>query len=120
MFPSTAGMSLTKHAMGGNNNVIYKLFPPRYSLVSDILARDGNIEKLFFDGVRSIPYITFIRLHLPKSLFISPSLVGQHEKTSLGAEPRIELGPALQQAVALYQLSYAAPRMLILHHCKNL
>ncbi len=32
---------------GGNNDVIYKLFPPRESLVSDIPARDGNIEKLF-------------------------------------------------------------------------
>jgi hypothetical protein len=31
----------------GNYDVIYKLFPPRESLVSDILAEDGNIEKLF-------------------------------------------------------------------------
>jgi hypothetical protein len=40
-------MSLTKLSLGGNNYVIYKLFPPRESLVSDIPAGDGNIEKLF-------------------------------------------------------------------------
>jgi hypothetical protein len=28
-------------------DVIYKLFPPRESLVSDIPAGDGNIKKLF-------------------------------------------------------------------------
>jgi hypothetical protein len=49
-------MSLTKLFQGRNNDVIYKLvphviyklFPPRESLVSDIPARDGNIEKLFY------------------------------------------------------------------------
>ncbi len=40
-------MSRTKLSLGGNNDVIYKLFPPRESLVSDIPAGDGNIEKLF-------------------------------------------------------------------------
>jgi len=38
-------MSLTKLSLGGNNDVVYKLFPPRESLVSDIPAGDGNIEK---------------------------------------------------------------------------
>jgi hypothetical protein len=47
-FPSLAGMSLTKLSLGRNNDVIYKVFPPRESLVSDIPAGDGNIEKLFF------------------------------------------------------------------------
>ncbi len=47
IFPSPAGMSPTKLSMGGNNKVINKLFPPRESLVSDIPAGDGNIEKLF-------------------------------------------------------------------------
>ncbi len=47
IFPSPAGMSLTKLSLGGNNDVIYKLFPPRESLVNYILAGDGNIEKLF-------------------------------------------------------------------------
>jgi hypothetical protein len=41
-------MSFTKLSLGGNNNVIYKLFPPRESLVSDIPAGVGNIEKLFY------------------------------------------------------------------------
>jgi hypothetical protein len=40
-------MSITKLFLGGNNDVIYKLFPLRESLVSDIPAGDGNIEKLF-------------------------------------------------------------------------
>ncbi len=52
IFPSPAGMSLTKVSLGGNNDVIYKVFPPRESLVSDIPAGDGNIEKLFY-GFRS-------------------------------------------------------------------
>ncbi len=40
-------MSLTKLSLGGNYDVIYKLFPPRESLVSDIPDGDWNIEKLF-------------------------------------------------------------------------
>ncbi len=40
-------MSLTKLSLGGNNDAIHKLFPPKESLVSDIPAGDGNIEKLF-------------------------------------------------------------------------
>jgi hypothetical protein len=47
IFPSPAGMSLTKLSLGGNNDVRDELFPPRESLVSDIPAGDGNIEKLF-------------------------------------------------------------------------
>ncbi len=47
IFTSSAGMSLNKLSLGGNNDVIYKLFPPRESLVSDISAGDGNIEKHF-------------------------------------------------------------------------
>ncbi len=41
-------MSLTKLTLGGNNDVIYKLFPPRESLVSDIPAGDGKIVNLFY------------------------------------------------------------------------
>ncbi len=40
-------MSLTKLSLGENNDVIYKLFPPRESSVSDIPAGEGNIKKLF-------------------------------------------------------------------------
>jgi hypothetical protein len=47
LFLSSVGISLTKLSLGGNNDVIYKLFPPREGLVSDIPAGDGNIEKLF-------------------------------------------------------------------------
>ncbi len=47
IFPSPSGMSLTKLSLDGNNDVIYKLFPPRESLVSDIPAGDGNIEQFF-------------------------------------------------------------------------
>jgi hypothetical protein len=42
---SQAGMSLTKLSLGGNNDVIYNLFPPSECLISDILAGDGNIGK---------------------------------------------------------------------------
>jgi hypothetical protein len=51
-------MSLTKLSQGGNNDVIYKLFPPRESLVrvSDIPAGDGNIEKLFLQRTDDIKF----------------------------------------------------------------
>jgi hypothetical protein len=39
-------MSLTKLSLGGNNDVIYKLFPPRESLVGDIPAGDGVSARL--------------------------------------------------------------------------
>ncbi len=48
IFPSPTGMSLTKFSLGGNNSIITSLFLPRESLVSDIPAGDGNIEKLFY------------------------------------------------------------------------
>jgi hypothetical protein len=49
MFPSPAGISLTKFSLGGNNDVIHKLFPPRKSLVSDIPAGEGTgIVNSFF------------------------------------------------------------------------
>jgi hypothetical protein len=51
IFPSPAGMPLTKLSLGGNNDVIYKLFPPKESLVSDIPAGDMNIEKLFLQCI---------------------------------------------------------------------
>ncbi len=47
IFLSPAGMSLTKLSVGGNNLYMSSLFSPRESLVSDIPAGDGNIEKLF-------------------------------------------------------------------------
>ncbi len=53
IFLSPAGMPLTKLSQGGNNDVIYKLFPPRESLVRDIPAGDGNIKKFFY-GVFSL------------------------------------------------------------------
>jgi hypothetical protein len=43
IFLSPAGMSFTKLSLGGNYDVIYKLFLPGESLVSDIPAGDGNI-----------------------------------------------------------------------------
>jgi hypothetical protein len=47
IFPSPAGMSLTKLSLGGNYDVIYKLFPSRESLVSDIPAGDVKMANLF-------------------------------------------------------------------------
>jgi hypothetical protein len=69
IFLSPAGMSLTKLSLVGNNDVINKLFPPRESLVSDIPAGDGNIEKLFYGVVTkkrllrlySVQYVKFPR-----------------------------------------------------------
>jgi len=41
-------MSLTKLSLVGNNLYMTSLFPRRESLVSDIPAGGGNIEKLFY------------------------------------------------------------------------
>jgi hypothetical protein len=51
-------MSLTKLSLGGNNDVIYKIFSATESLVSNILvlAGDGNIEKLFYGVCHSQLY----------------------------------------------------------------
>jgi hypothetical protein len=54
IFPSPAGMSLTKLPLGGNNFYMTSFFPPRESLVSDIPAGTG-ISKSFF-----LPYILFL------------------------------------------------------------
>jgi hypothetical protein len=51
IFPSPAKLSL-----GGNNLFMTSLFPPRESLVSDIPAGDGNIEKLFSGCVLFIKF----------------------------------------------------------------
>jgi hypothetical protein len=53
IFLSLAGILLTKLSLGGNYDVIYKLFLPRESLVRDIPAGEGNIESFFY-GVASI------------------------------------------------------------------
>jgi hypothetical protein len=59
-------MSLTKLSLGGNNDVIYKLFPPRECLVSDIPAGDGNIEKLFLrcEHSRKEPFKQLVNSYL--------------------------------------------------------
>jgi hypothetical protein len=49
-------MSFTKLSLGGNDDVIYKLFLLTKSLVNDISAREGNIEKLFY-GVRTLKMV---------------------------------------------------------------
>jgi hypothetical protein len=70
IFPSPAGMSLTKLSLGGNNDGIYKLFPPRERLVSDIPAGDGNIEKLFY----GVLYTT--RLYIIQYLLKTRTIAG--------------------------------------------
>jgi hypothetical protein len=62
LFPPRESLASTKLSLGGNNDVIYQLFPPRESLASDILAGDGNIEKLFYGVTSSLfspPVYTF-------------------------------------------------------------
>jgi hypothetical protein len=76
IFPSPAGMSLTKLSLDGNNDVIYKLFPPRKSLVSDIPAGHGNIYPKTFLQCVGIGFFTHTSLML-----ILTRLVTQIEKT---------------------------------------
>jgi hypothetical protein len=47
IFPSSAGMSVTKLSLGGKYDVIYKLFPPSDSLVIDRSRLGTGISKLF-------------------------------------------------------------------------
>jgi hypothetical protein len=54
-------MSLTKLSLGGNNDVIYELFLPRESLVSDILLGTGILKSFFYGAakvhaIHSLPY----------------------------------------------------------------
>ncbi len=63
-------MSLTKLSLGGNNLYMISLFPPRESLVSDILAGDRNIENLFY-GVEIVgggggAQLAVLRINKPK------------------------------------------------------
>jgi hypothetical protein len=53
-------MSLTKLSLGGNYEVINKLLLARESLASDIPAKDGTNEKLFY-GVCSQKLLKYIR-----------------------------------------------------------
>jgi hypothetical protein len=62
IFPSPAGMSLTKLTLGGNKLNI----PAGESLVSDIPAGDGNITNLFYSvGVGSCDF--YVQLLLTSS-----------------------------------------------------
>jgi hypothetical protein len=57
IFPSPAGMSLTKLSLGGKNLFMTSLFPPRDSLVRDIPSGDGDIEKLLLRCIQIfVPY----------------------------------------------------------------
>jgi hypothetical protein len=46
----------TKLSLAGNNDVIYKLFLPRESLVSDIAAGDGKLDNLFLRCMQKFPF----------------------------------------------------------------
>jgi hypothetical protein len=52
IFPSPAGMSLTKLFLAG--------FPARESLVSDILAGEGKMDNLFYSVVKTVAYRAII------------------------------------------------------------
>ncbi len=56
IFPSTAGMSLTKPPLLG----IIKLYPARGSLVSDIPSADGKTANLFY-SVRSVLAVQYLQ-----------------------------------------------------------
>ncbi len=55
----------TKLSLGGNNDVITELFPPRGSLVSDIPAGDGKLVNLFLRcTVYTVQLLPFIYKHI--------------------------------------------------------
>jgi len=114
-FPSPVGMSLTKLSLGGNNDVIYKLFLSRESLVSDFPARDGNIANLFYNvGCRThILYIfTFRHSQSFRSLLISARIRIQHF-TLKRILIRIQLvNDKNEKHIFKYNLTFLSPRLL--------
>ncbi len=94
IFPSPAGMSLTKLSLGGNNLYMTSLFPPRKSLVIDIPAGDGNIKKLFLQCSLCFPYCALIGVEYGKVrqcwYIVYRSQI--HERTILLRFPGIVLG----------------------------
>jgi hypothetical protein len=75
--------------------------------ISKVWWQDATLFCLFFifynihTFIQSHSYITFIHRHSLRLLSISSSLSAQWGTPPCAAEPRIELGPALQQADAL-------------------
>ncbi len=61
IFPSPAGMSFTKLSLGGNIDVINKLFPPRESLVSDTRLETGISKRyrILYFVTNTIPFLFF-------------------------------------------------------------
>jgi hypothetical protein len=84
-FPSTAGMSLPKLSLGGNNDVITELFLPRGSLVSDIPAGDGKLENLFLRCMK----LSNARIYRPSVRESKPKIGSINSGTSL-IENRLE------------------------------
>jgi hypothetical protein len=86
IFPSPAGLSLTKLSLSaGIYDVIYKLFLPRESLVSEIPAGDGNIESFFYGVDISVLQQTVLPLDVSIStMHVLPfdvSVLQQHALT---------------------------------------
>jgi hypothetical protein len=76
-------MSLTRLSLGGNNLYMTSLFPPRESLVSDIPAGDGNIEKPLFTVYGDSPFYSpshVITWALPTWRLITLDLLGRGGK----------------------------------------
>ncbi len=79
-------MSLSKLSLGGNNDVIYEIFPPRESLVNDIPAGDGNIEKPFYGA--PILQEERVKIRNDSNLYIPPEMLYQTDNNPLTALPR--------------------------------
>jgi hypothetical protein len=69
IFLTSAGMSLTKLSLGGNYDVIYKLFLPRDSLVSDIPAGEVISISFFYSVHISFFYTDCYTKYLGKEIF---------------------------------------------------
>jgi hypothetical protein len=109
-------MSLTKLSLGGNNLYMTSLFPPRESLVSDIPAGDGNIEKLSLLCRKKCHLIFPNRKKCPKLRLLDgvvhdrPAPVS-HKGTAVVDEERGLQPQALQVGLA--------PGDDLLNHCRH-
>jgi hypothetical protein len=111
IFPSPARMSLIKLSLGWNNDVTYKLFPPRESLVSDIPAGDGNIEKLFLRCEKKKPRRFLFPYYIP---LLPPLPLQQLSPPSLPSPRFHRLSPLSLPSLHFHRLPPLCHSLLLL------
>ncbi len=113
VFPVPRGDVTTKLSLGGNNDVITKLFLPSGSLVSDILAGDGKLVNIFLRGfaleITLTAFFCFRIRGVNVVLFAEPYTLIQYV-----IQMYINLGVCTVYIIRLYNLYLLAGSSLLL------